>query len=1105
LLPVGSYQVKITAANFKTFTVPSLAVNVAETHQLKQELEIGSTTQQVTVNSTVVATETESSTVGNVVGNRAIVSIPLATRNFTQILSLSSGVTTNVNDASQVGRGSQNTTVNGTGDVNNNYQMDGISISNFMSGGTTDPFGGLYGTPPIPSPDALQEFKVQTSQYDAGYGKSGGANVNIVTKSGTDVIHGTLFEFNRNDIFNANGFFQNRADSPRGELKQNQYGGTVGGPIIRNKLFGFFSYQGTRQVDGVASQGFSNVSLPEQLTNDRSAPTLGAEFCPTNNPLGSPGYKYAHTFLYSASNPLDSVACDGSNINPVALNILNAKLPNGQFVIPTPQTVVGNVGLAAFTVPATFQEDQGLLNFDYVISPTETLSQKFFYDYGLQVNPFQVVGQPPGGAGQNLSGNFVTTTKLTSILSNNFVNSAYFSSYTTREVLTGAETLSAASVGMTPSVPYWPVMPEISITGLFSFQGSTSDTGANNQQEYQWGDQISWNHGRHTIRAGFDEIYNGLNERLFGRSRGTLTFQTWPDFLLGSSAAQNGTSQSNISGVSATIQAPGGTVGFLRANYIGMFVQDDFKVNPRLTLNLGLRWEYNGTPYDAGCKSDEITPSFAQMLAQPVPPAGGTYAGYTAGTCIGAPLPVGIVQRTSNLYTAGTAPLTNFAPRIGFAWQPFDSSGRLVVRGGFGMFYEASNASWFSNEPGANEPSAIPISATGSSNAASTLAVPFNPAPPIPPAFNLRTLTSHINAGEGIDPKLTPATMFSESLDVQYELARSLVMELGYVGNRVEHILVYSDPFNIPVLASPTSPVNCGFPSGCITANTASGANGPANRVPVLGLNPFGISVLTAAGDSEYSSLQASLRKTFSHGLQFQASYTWGRTFTDARGADWVGSASFNSNDPTNHAQLRGPADFDRVQRLVVNYVYDLPNFNGAKGFSGKLLSGWGVSGVTVAQSGTPLTLTDTRGGGAYQSTTSRAELSPSVTSKSQIYTPGSLESRLNGYFNPSAFTTVPVVPFNNGDTAATGFGDIPTGFATGPGQFNWDLAVTKKTLVGGINENAYLEFRSEFFNAFNHSQFSNPALNVAAGTFGLITSTAVGPRIIQFGLKYVF
>ncbi|HXU21778.1 MAG TPA: carboxypeptidase-like regulatory domain-containing protein [Verrucomicrobiae bacterium] len=1127
LLNVGNYKVTISDQGFKTVTVPSVSVGVAETHVLTQSLELGATTQQVTVNGNVEVTQTESSAVGSTVNQRTLSEVPLATRNFTQIMNLSSGVTSNVNDATTLGRGNQNIVVNGTSDISSNLQMDGFSITGFMTGGTTDPFGGLWGTPPIPSPDALQEFKIQTSDYDAGYGHSGGANVNIVTKSGTNDLHGSAFEFVRNNMFDANGFFQNLKGSRRGELKQNQYGGTIGGPILKDKLFAFFSYQGTRQVNGVASSGFSNLILPGALTDDRSATTLQTEFCtlgPQNQTPGTDQYIESHAFLYSPTkltNPsLDAIACPGGPgqpINPVALGLLQAKLPDGSYVIPSPTSVVNGVGHALFSVPATFQEDQGLLNFDYVISPKHTLSEKTFYTFGLQDNTFQGT-QPPGGSGTNLTGSELSTTKLTSILSNTLVNEVHFSYLNTREILRGHFPLTTTQFGVTGAAPYWTVFPQVTITGLFGFGGAYTDTGNNPQVGYEVGDQLSWNHGRHTIRLGYGEEYNELNLKIFGRTRGTLTFQTWEDFLLGLTAAQNGTTcngcgdQSNIASGTATIQGPppGGTQGDVRQNYLYSFIQDDFKMSPRLTWNLGLRWEYNGNPYDTVPANDQVNPSFAQFLANAVPPAGGTYAGFTAGTVIGTPLPPGIPQRKNRLYTEGHSPFTNFAPRIGFAWQPFSSSGKLVVRGSGGIFYIAGTAGFISNVTATDEPQAYPLSRSGTSNDTASWSCPFCPVVPI--GFVQRFQNSAVSAGSAVDPNMRAATMTSESLNVQYAIKSSLSLEVGYVGNRVEHIIVLGNPQNIPLFATATQPVNCSHPTGCIATNGSSGPTGPAARTPVMGLVPFGMSDYASVGDSEYSSLQTTLRKTFSHGLQFQAAYTYGRTFTDVRGASWVAGGSFTSNDPTNRRQLHGPADFDRPQRLVVSYTYQLPDFEGSKGFTGKALSGWGLSGVTIVQSGQSYSLTDPRGGTAYGGSTSRAQTCAAVPQsvRNQIYAPKGFHAAAatgTSAFVPasSLFCVPPVVANPTPGQSPRGFGNTPPGFAVGPGQFNWDMSITKKTVVGGINENAYLEFRSEFFNAFNRTELGNPSGSVTSASFGQITTTNVGPRIIQLALKYVF
>jgi hypothetical protein len=1118
LLPPGSYEVAIAATGFRPLNIPAVTVNVTETAAIVESLQVGQQEQQVEVTADAQTVQVETSTLGGVVGSRSITAIPLVTRNFTQILNLSPGVVTDVTNAAQAGRGFQNIFVNGKDNTGNSYSMDGASIANYASSGPADATG-FYGNIPTPSPDALQEFKVQTSLYDASYGRNSGASVNVVTKTGTDQFHGSLFEFLRNDDLNANTFFQNSTGQPRGALKQNQFGGVVGGPIKKDKLFFFFSYQGTRQVNGVAPAATSGVSLPEQLTNDRSLLTLENEFCAANplNAAGGPGAPYAKTFAGGVQ-----VACPGGGapgagtvpvpldatggLNSVAFNLLNAKLPGGGYVIPTPQSVLRTasgslVGFSSFSVPARFNENQEMGNVDYNISQKNILALKYYYAFGNLISPFTVAGQPPNGGNQGLSGNQLYSAKLTTLITSHLINEAHFTSSYIRASLNSLVSTTTAAMGITPSNPSSTLMPTVGITGLFSNFGTAIDGNRTPQLTYEWSDQISWTHGRHTIRAGYDQQYVIWNICSCGKIRGGLTFQTWADFLLGESAAQNGSANSNIFTSSAAMQL-WSSPNALRDNQGSVFVQDDFKVTQRLTMNLGLRWEYDGTAYDklsiGGTNADW---GLAQTV--PVPGPAGTFAGFTVANQYNGPLPAGIVRRNTEVLTNGGAPLNNFSPRFGFAWQP-TGDGKLVVRGGGGFFYDVSFGNAWLQTLNTTPPNAALIGYSGAQNAKATFAVPFNP-PVAPGSFDgfVRTTTSAITV-HGTDPNvLTPLTM-NWNVNIQYEFRPTWVMEVGYVGSRGEHGLA-PQIFDVPQLATAANPVNCNYPSGCITTNTSANA---AQRLPVLGFSNGGVQIASNIGDSRYNSLQAQLRKVFSHGLQFQASYTLGRSFSDLVGAAIGGGVGLTSasNDPQNRAQMYGPSDFNREQRLAVNYVYQLPDYGNAHGFAGKALSGWGLSGVTTIQTGSPLTFTDSRGGVVYGSVaTSRAQMCPGMT-YGDILTSGSVDSRVNNYFNPNAFCAVPVIGQVNGVGGATGYGNTGRGIAIGPGQSNFDVALTKKTTVGGLNENAYLEFRSEYFNAFNHPQFSNPATNVGSpATFGVITTTSVGPRIIQFALRYAF
>jgi Carboxypeptidase regulatory-like domain len=1110
LLPPGDYAVSFSATGFTKVDLPSVTVNVTETHVITQRLTVGSQQQEVTVEATVQAIQTENATLGGVVGSKSIADLPLVTRNFTQIMSLSAGVNASVTNAAALGRGFVSFYTNGQNDISNSYQMDGVTVNNFGGGAASG--GTFFGEIATPSPDALQEFKVQTAQYDASYGRNSGASVSIVTRSGTNDVHGTLFEYFRNEDLNANDFFRNRSGLGTAILRQNQYGGTVGGRIIKDKLFYFGSYQGTKQLNGVSASGSSTVTLPAQLTNNRSAAALGSAFCPANNPV-------INTASFAGGV---QVACDGSNINPVALSLLNFKLKDGTYAIPSPQSILNAgtksaVGFSAFSIPALFSENQGIANLDYVINSKNSLSLKAQYAIAPQTTYFNA-GQPPGGGALSLSGSQLEAAKLTTVITPRLINEARFSLFYLRASNNTTDQVTPSSIGLTPVAPSFNVMPIVTVTGLFSIGGGATDGSHAPQQTYEYSDQLSWTHGRHTIRAGLDIQRIAYNIDVTGIGRGGVTFNTFSDLLLGLSAAQNGspTGLSNIQSSTGTALPPGGSLNRMRANQASAFLQDDFKVSQRLTLNLGVRWEYEGTGYDVDPLNGGGNASFALDQTVPVPPPGGTYVGYTLAPNFTGTVPPGVVVRPLNLLTNGHAPFTNFGPRFGFAYQPF-GSGKFVLRGGFGGFFQTGQGNLYLLELNNNPPIAAKFSSTGSANGLATFANPYNP--PVTrgffPSF-LRTTTSALSQQE-LDPHLLTPETYDYDFNIQYSVTNSSVFEVGYVGTRGEHI-ISGTALNTPQIATASSPVNCSFPSGCITTNTSANA---ALRVPVLGIVPNGVSYGSNIGDSEYNALQATFRERFSHGFTGQVAYTWGRTFTDISGLSFVGGYSGTIlSDGPNAAQQRGPADYDRKQRVVINFSYLLPGLHKGQGFAGKVLSDWGVSGVSVIQSGQGVTLTDTTGGAILGNAgTSRAQMCPGMT-YGNILTSGPISSRLNNFFNLSSVADTlvtganaaakaacpfPVVGIVNGLGGANGYGNSGRNIAVGPGQFNWDLSAIKNLRVGGIRESGSLQFRADFFNAFNHPQFSNPATSVTAAAFGTITSTTVAPRIIQLGLRYSF
>jgi hypothetical protein len=1085
-LPPGSYRVEVTAEGFRSQIYPQVNVNVTEVVTLNPTLQVGEQKQTITVEGGAELVQTESQTLGSVVGEQDVENLPLTNRNYTQILSFSPGVAGDVTDAAALGRNSQDVYVNGGRAIDNNYQMDGVEVNNFGTGRAGDWLG--YTGIPIPNPDAIQEFKVQTGLFDAGYGKGVGANVEVVTKSGTNDIHGSLFEFFRNTVLNANDFFLNEAGDPRPVFKQNQFGFTLGGPAKKDKLFWFGSYQGTRQVSGEGASSLASSSLPP-LTNDRSAAALGAEFC------GPQLYK--QTFAGGAQ-----VACDGSNINPVALKLLNFKLPNGQYLIPTPQLIQqtannGPVGLSIFSLPSTFTEDQYIANVDYVINSKNTLSGKFFGSRDPELLNFTYANTPGSGAQDNFQ-NRDFSVKLATTLRPTLLNEFRFGftrNYGTLHTLTPDAT---TQIGMIPADPDVDTLPVIDVNGLFNLGGGWNDGFVTATNTFVLSDQVSWTHGHHTIRAGVEMDRVQYNYDLPGGHRGTITFQSFPDFLVGESAAQNG-SPTGYSNLFSSGAIEGITDRQFRIRDWSSFVQEDWKVTPNLTVNLGLRWEiFGGLSEKRGYLSD-----FWPQLASNDFGANGTFSGFMVASnynqAKNGTLPNGVYISNNNTCCLNPTPLGDLGPRVGLAWTPFKRTSRVVVRAGYGIFYSQTGGNMLLQLV-TMYPFASSNFNTGTGNSLATFQEPFNPVPPLPSKFPIwvpRTETSNFSF-EWLLPNWNPPMTQSWSLNTQFEVAKDWLAQVGYVGTRGERLVGFRQ-INQAYLASPSNPVNG------ITTNTVANAQ---FRVPVLGVAPYADGPETY-GFSWYNALQASMTKRFSKGFTLQGSYTWDKTLdsyaqTTGMNSVWGG---FAVNSPRVPRAGWGPADFDRPNRFIFNYVWEIPGPKSDSKLIRAAARGWSVSGVTTIQAGHRLAIYDANSGNIYGSSNNLAEICPGMTA-SNLVTHGSVQRRLSNYFNPAAVADTLSSPAGCslpkiGD--GFGFGDLGRGQVGGPDQNNYDISLAKRTSVWGFREGANLEFRAEFYNAFNHPQFADPATNVSYANYGFITSTTVAPRLIQFGLKYNF
>jgi hypothetical protein len=1204
-LTPGDYRLKFTAPGFKSSEVESVTVNVTETASVNEALQVGSVSERVTVESTVETLQTESSTLGTTVTGGQISALPMANGNYTEILSLSAGATSSVDNATSLGKGTQDISANGVDAGSNNFQMDGVSVNNIANSGTAND-ATIYAGIPIPSPDAIGEFKIQTSTYDASYGRNPGANVTVSTKSGTNDFHGSAFEFFRNTVLNANDFFLKQAQAAsdlnkRAPLDQNQFGGTIGGPVKKDKLFFFFSYRGTRAKNGVAAQGQTfGAILPTELNPYAALGSRGTCSAPiavpdntVNSLISKECDATAQAFAEAVGIPDANVVglrmfqlTTGTTKNPTAGGVPN------NYYIPAPSSTpqcVAETGVCNFDVPAIYHENQYVANGDWVINNKHTLTTKYFYTANPQTLFLgQGGGDLPGSPENTPWGNQAAVAKVTSTLTSTFINEVRLSYQRNDEIGTsamppgGCPSDSSGNCGLAPQLGMLQVPPGFEepptmidiLDNLTMFGGLLPFKGPTNQ--IQGADQISWLHGSHSIRAGFEYEWTNWPLVDVGLQQGLLLtaglLNAPPGLSPGVGTGGFAGPAWNV-GLIFTLKGETGQAGithFYQLNNQSAYVLDDWKVTPRLTLNIGLRWEYHGLLSDkygrltqvwlenmasnqdilSCCTGFTSDPAAIQQFVVP-----SNFAKHFG------PPPTG-VGTAPNIHTiTGHAPYSNFAPRLGFAWQPLHN-GKLVVRGGAGIFYNTLGLDFLVHAYETGSPYAATYDyAAGSSRwLQSTIASPY-------PLISLVCMPKDPNCntdfGEGFparfaNPSNSPfaaadSTLSAEfnpnsvhnplvqeySLGTQYQFAPGWVLDVGYVGSTGINLNDYNHNHNQPMtLYSPgNDPYGlCQVVSGQTICNTISNAE---FRVPYLGYGVFGLQGNDHTGRSNYNSLQVTVRHQFGHGLTMQAAYTWDKNLSDV----FFASTS-NVNEALCMKCQYGRVSFDRPQRFVVNYSYDLPFGKGVQGITGKLIGGWNVSGITIVQSGDALTAIDGNGGAAFGSNSTSAV--DAVTTAQycpgfgpgNARSPGGTKANLTNYFNPAAFCPTPVVPFGDPGpaalglapnsltefldglgSAATGFGNSGIGQVSGPSQFNWDFTIMKNTR---ITERIHTQFRADFYNAFNHPQFADPGgtsfanagfVNVgavlAAGpgvtTAASIVHTNVNPRLIQFGLRFMF
>ncbi|HEX8558119.1 MAG TPA: TonB-dependent receptor [Pyrinomonadaceae bacterium] len=1028
LLPPGTYRVEVAAQGFKRVVVEEVEVNVTQTATLNLRLEPSAVEETVTVTAEGTLVQQESSQVGRVIETRAISQLPLPTRNFQQLLTLSPGASASVSNNTELGRGDAVISVNGQRTTSNSVRINGVDANSV----------GTNSTPNIavPATDSLQEFVVQTSLYDASQGRNAGGNVEAVTKSGGREFHGNIYAFLRDDALNANDFFLNSAGQPRPVLTRKQFGGTLGGPVVRDKLFFFASYQGTRERNGASlNNSLMSPFIPAQLTdNNRTAAGLASAFGLT---------------------PAQAAA-----ISPITLNLLNARLPGGAFVIPSATTATGLTPLSGIS---TFREHQFNANADWAVSDAHTFSAKNFfasnptrqanYNFaGLGNGPLQL----PGFGGDLDIIQAVSSLTDTYVFSPNLINQARFGFSRLRVTSVPEEPFTAQDFGIAnPLGARFPGLPTISVTGLFTLGSSPLADQSSRINTFGLQDTVSVVSGRHRLKVGGEYRRSQVNFYFNAFSRGQLIFPTFLNFLLGQSVS--------IIGSGVYDRA-------FRVNDLAGFVQDDLKLTDRLTLNLGLRYDFFGLPKEKYGRLVNFVPEQfrAGTLAAPAgAPNGFVQAGNAVNPLPGVPLVEDtLVPQDRN----------NLAPRVGFAYR-LNETGTLALRGGYGVYYDRistrfANTQLF-NFPylalgvGVFRPLAAPFAAVPQPGAFPTAATVPGPLAPL----------GILISGVYVDPDLRTPYVQQYNANVQWEFARNYLLEVGYVGSKGTKLLQLLT-LNQPVYNPATNTFAAPYGPFVSAQKNATG----------------GLQHVRTDSNSHYDSLQMSVTKRFSNGLHFLSAYTFGKSI-DYYSGGTVNELVSTPGDQLNWKTNRGRSDFDRRHRFVTSFVYDLPRLVDNSSAARWLLNDWGVNGIVTLQSGLPFSVVQAPDNNTIQ----RANLRPGFTGG--VEGDGRTQDRLSQYFNTAAFAP---------STLAGGFFDrnAPFGNAgrnilTGPGQKNVDFSVVKFIPV---TESVRGEFRTEFFNLFNWANFANPNSNLSVPlTFGRITQTSAGPRVIQFAFKLNF
>lgn len=1007
-LPVGEYEITADVDGFNKLQI-KVTLQINQVLRVNCNLTIAASVNDVIeVTSSAAALITvDNSTRSTVIDNKKIVDLPLNGRNFLQLGSLIPGAV-----SAAGGGGAEGATESGAFSVGGqrdravNYYIDGTDNNQIINNNTAA----------TASVDAIQEFTILTSTYSAEYGRNSGAVVNVVTKSGTNQFHGTLFEFLRNDVLDASNFFDNAAGQDKPKFRNNQFGFTLGGPIIKDKTFFFMNYEGQRTR--VGNTIFTTVPTIAQRQGFFTDPNTGR----------------------TVRIPVD----------PVAANLINL------YPLPNVNSQFGNF---VSSEVIKLRRDNAVAKIDHKLGPNDQLSVRYLINDRDTLTPVlstsgtaQGAAQVPGfGLGvtarvQNLSVSEVH------IFSPNTINEFRFGYNRFVDVQLGLDKTNPNPLGLINNNPsrLGTGIPQIVVSGISGLGNSNLFPFTDNLQNFQFVDNFSFTRGKHAFKTGLDIRYNKVDGSEDFSFAGTIVFD----------GSQTGIS-SLADFVQGTPQNAFITRGFtsppIRLENYYFYFQDDYKVSPKLTLNLGVRYELNTVP-TASRKLFNFSPSRGAF--------------------------------NEPLYDGDH---NNFAPRIGFAYVPFKDT-KTAIRGGFGIFYDLPFQNVTFNLT-FNPPTSSALFNFG----------PFQPGQ-LGNVFSAQSLDGSGPAFITIDKNFRNPYAYQFNLSVERQLPGDMALEVAYVGTKAVKLIGNRD-INQAIF----------FPGASTTDNIFDRR---PTQLAGLDFGFGGADVIQeqeAVGSSIYNSLQVKATKRLKDGLSFLTSYTYSKSLDNISDIfGFKGSAGF-PQDANNLKAERGPSPFDAKHRFTFSYTYELPFGKGRKflkdvhGIADKLLSDWQMNGILTLQSGQPFTVFL----GTDQALTGNlfGEQRPNNV-------PGVFVQQDNGQVTlASGFVNVDGSP-NMAALQAAGvipglgqFGSLGRNSFRGPKFKNFDLSFTKRTT---LTEQTSLEFRAEFFNLTNHPSFALPDNNLSSPTFGQFSRTpdvasgtprlsSGGPRVIQFGVKYIF